>query len=116
MDDFGKRDTLSFNIFVNSNNHPTFIKPLTNLTTNKNRPFSIKETSSSQIKFNLPSSASSLEIYDINGRCVQKLKPVDAQAVWNGLNSAGRPVSSGRYFAKIKNGTSSRMAEFSIVR
>jgi hypothetical protein len=115
-DDYGKKDTLTFNIFVNSSYHPVAIKPISHLIANKNRSFSINQTLSSPIKFNLPNGISSLEIYDINGRCVQRLKPVDAQVVWSGLNSAGRPVSSGRYFAKIKDGTSSRMAEFSVVR
>ena len=116
FDDIGNKDTLTFNIFVNSSYHPAALKPISHLIANKNRSFSINQTLLSQIKFNLPNGTSSLEIYDINGRCVQRLKPVDAQAIWNGLNIAGRPVSSGRYFAKIKEGTSSRLAEFSVVK
>jgi uncharacterized delta-60 repeat protein len=112
----GRKDTLTFNIFVNSSYYPVAIKPISHLLANKNKPFSIVQTSSSQIKFKLPAVASSVDIYDINGRCVQRLKPVDAQVVWNGLNTAGRPVSSGRYFVKIKDGTNSRMAEFSVVK
>ena len=115
-DDFGNKDTLTFNIFVNSSYHPAAIKPISHLIANKNRSFSINQTLPSQIKFNLSNGTSSLDIYDINGRCIQSLKPVNAQVVWSGLNSAGRPVSSGRYFAKIKDGSSSRMAEFSVVR
>jgi flagellar hook assembly protein FlgD len=116
FDDIGNKDTLTFNIFVNSSNQATSIKPHPYSVANKNKPFSIVQTSSSQIKFTILSGASSIDIYDINGRCVQRLKPVDAQVVWNGLNTVGRPVSSGRYFAKIKEGSSSRMAEFSVVK
>jgi hypothetical protein len=115
-DDYGNKDTLTFNIFVNSSYHPAAIKPISHLIANKNRSFSINQTLPSQIKFNLSNGTSSLDIYDINGRCIQSLKPVNAQVVWSGLNSAGRPVSSGRYFAKIKDGSSSRMAEFSVVK
>jgi hypothetical protein len=115
-DDHGRRDTLLFNIFVNSNNVATSIKSLPQCAVNKSKNFSISQTSNSQIKFNFPSRTSAIDIYDINGRCVQRLKTVDVQVVWNGLNSAGRPVSSGRYFVKIKDGSSSRMAEFSVVR
>jgi hypothetical protein len=115
-DDYGKKDTLTFNIFVNSSYHPTAIKPMSHSIAKNNQTFRISQASASQIKFSLPTDASNIDIYDINGRCVQRLKPADAQAVWNGLNSAGRPLSSGRYFAKIKDGASSRMAEFSVVK
>ena len=115
-DDFGKKDTLTFNIFVNSSNKPTAIKTLSRPILNKNQFFSIMQTSSSQIKFTLPSGASSLDIYDIHGRCVQRVKPMGAQAIWNGLSTTGSPVSSGRYFAKIKEGKTSRMGQFTVVR
>ena len=115
-DDFGKKDTLTFNIFLNSSNKPTAIKTLSRPISNKNQPFSIMQTSPSQIKFTLPPGASSIDIYDINGRCVQRLKPIGAQAIWNGFNAAGSPVSSGRYFAKIKDGKTSRLGQFMVVR
>ena len=116
MDDIGNKDTLTFNIFVNSKNKPTATKPLSRPIQNKNQAFSIMQTSSSQIIFTLPSGASNIDIYDIHGRCVQRLKPTSAQTVWNGLSAAGSPVSSGRYFAKIKEGKTSRMGQFMIVR
>ena len=115
-DDFGNKDTLIFNIFVNSSYHPTAIKTLSSPIPNKNRAYSIMQTSSSKIKFTLPAGVSSLDIFDIHGRCVQRLKPTGAQAIWNGLSAAGSPVSSGRYFAKIKEGKTSRLGQFTVVR
>ena len=116
FDDNGNKDTLTFNIFVSSSYKPTAIKSLSRTSLNKNQSFSIMQTSSSQIKFTLPLGVSNIDIYDINGRCVQRIKPLGAQAVWNGLNAAGSPVSSGRYFAKIKEGKTSRMGQFTVVK
>jgi hypothetical protein len=62
------------------------------------------------------SGASDIDIYDVNGRCVQRIKPVGRQAVWNVFNAAGRSVSSGSYFAKIKEGKASRIGPLSVVR
>jgi hypothetical protein len=115
-DDFGEKDTLTFNIFINSSYNSTAMKPLSHPIANNNHAFSIMQTSSSQIKFTLPSGASNIDIYDIHGRCVQRIKPVGAQAVWNGLGTTGSPVSSGRYFAKIKEGKAIRMGQFTVVR
>jgi|GEM_PF-1812958 hypothetical protein len=116
FDDFGRIDTLTFNIFVNSSYHPVAIKPVSQFIANKNQSFSISQTSSSQIKFTLTTGVSNIDIYDINGRCVQRLKPAGAQVVWNGLSTSGRPVSCGRYFAKIKAGSNSRIVQFSLMR
>ena len=116
MDDIGNKDTLTFYIFVNSKNKPTAIKAFSPLVAYKNQPFSIMQTSSSQIKFTLPTGVSNIDIYDIHGRCVQRIKPLGAQLIWNGLGTTGSPVSSGRYFAKIKEGKTSRMGKFTVVR
>ncbi len=63
----------------------------------------------SMIEFTLPDPDQiSLSIYDINGRLVNELVEgyIDAgyhQVIWSGVNNAGKKVSSGVYFAKLKS-------------
>jgi hypothetical protein len=116
FDDFGNKDTLTFNIFVNSSYHPTAIKPVSRFITNKSQAFGISQTSSSKIKFNVPSGALSLDIYDIRGRQVQHIVPSGTIALWNKTNASGTPVPAGKYVAKMVTGKSSRVQEFMVVR
>jgi hypothetical protein len=116
FDDIGNKDTLTFNIFVNSLFHPTGVKPASRFIARKNQPFSITQTSASQIKFNLPSGALSLDIFDMRGRQVQHISPAGSSALWNKTNALGTPVPAGKYFAKIKEGPGYREQGFMVVR
>jgi hypothetical protein len=116
FDDNGNIDSLTFNIFVNSSPHPTAIKPISRFIAGKNQSFGISQTLPSQIKFTLPSGASSLDIYDIRGRQVRRITPSGAIALWNKTNASGTPVPAGKYFARIKGGAGAKEQGFVVVR
>ena len=67
------------------------------------------------IEFTIPADAQvALSIYDISGRMVRRLcadEPMRAgshRMVWDGRNSAGRPVASGTYFCRLRAGDKCR--------
>jgi hypothetical protein len=113
--DTGDKDTMSLNIFVNGLDIPTSAK-ISNRFSSSNQALNIIQLSLSQIKFSLPAGISIVEIYDISGHCIQQLRSAGPQVVWNTLNASGSPVNSGRYFAKITNGTASSVSGFTLVR
>ena len=118
--DTGRIDTLTFNIFVNDCFN-TPIKPPT-FTKNISKPFEIIAASSlSRIKFSLSPSLSSICIYDINGRLVDRIKPIPgaskAYAVWPaGSGSGTGKIPAGRYFARVLYGKKSIVRPFLLVR
>lgn len=65
---------------------------------------------STQIRIYIPKMANArLEIFDVQGRSVKILVDSILGAgeyafVWNGTNSAGRPVASGTYYYRLKSG------------
>ena len=72
------------------NNYPNPFNPITNI------DFSIKETGNVII-----------EVYNLKGQLVNTLineikEMGDHTAIWNGTDNAGKPVSSGVYFYKMK--------------
>ena len=115
-DSNGAADTLTFNIFVNPSNNPASMENPSRRIPNKNQPFRITRISSSLIKFALPTGVSYIDIYTINGACIRRLTPPGAEAVWNGLTSAGLPAPLGRYCAKIVDKKTSRVRQFTLVR
>ncbi|MBC8366805.1 T9SS type A sorting domain-containing protein [bacterium] len=76
-----------------------------NLRVSKN-PF----RSNTTLSFSLPATADlRMDIYDVQGRLVRNLHAGsaaagDRQLLWDGLDSQGRPVRSGVYFAKASAG------------
>jgi hypothetical protein len=114
----GRTDTLTFNISVNSSYIPSSKTVRPSRSDNAaNRPFKILSTrSSGEIRFALPAAASSLTIYDIYGRTVQKLVPVNGYAVWKCGGKAGKAASAGRYFARCTIDGSSILKPFSLVK
>lgn len=114
----GLTDTLTFNIFVNSSYIPPTkaVRPSRSDNAAK-RPFRIlSNKSSGEIRFALPEAASSLTIYDIHGRTVKKLVPVNGCAVWKCGGQAGKDAAAGRYFARCTVGGSSVLKPFSLVK
>jgi hypothetical protein len=115
----GTKDTLSFILFVNYNpSSPT--KP-SRITKNASKPFEIITTLSSiKIKFSLPSLVTSICIYDINGRIIDRITPEvsssGASAVWPGNGSDVGKIPTGKYFAKVSDRNKSSVKSFIIVR
>jgi hypothetical protein len=117
INDAGRKDTLSFNIFVNSDYHAPVIKKPSQTLKTASKPFGIITTSlSGKVKFSLPSSASSLCIYDITGRMVDRIVPIisgsGAYAVWPGDPSNRSRIHPGKYFAKALMGKSCAVKAF----
>ncbi|MBN1425592.1 hypothetical protein JXA88_13640 [Candidatus Fermentibacteria bacterium] len=67
-------------------------------------------TSSAQIRWNVPSeTAVKLCVYDIAGRLVRTLRPVDGVATWDGKDSAARLTALGTYVIRDEAGRSLRL-------
>ena len=95
-DDYGKKDTLTFNIFVNSSYHPA--KSTNPLSGQRWSPLpnkiSIHNISSNEVRFSLPAGTKSLGIYNIHGQLLENISVRGNQATWLPGHAAGR------YFAK----------------
>jgi hypothetical protein len=121
VNDAGRKDTLTFNIFVNSDYHaPASIKP-SRITKSPSKPFEIISTTfSNKIKFSLPSSVTSICIYDINGRIVDRIAPIvstsGASAVWPCNGAGNGKIPTGKYFAKVSDGRKSAVKSVLYVR
>jgi hypothetical protein len=106
-----KKDTLSFNINVNSlavpiNNHPQIT-----YSGNPAKSTGISITSySSRVMFTIPIKTSTLEIYDIKGHLAAKLPVENNTAVWRGTNAAGR------YVVRVSDGKQRIVRPFVVVR
>jgi hypothetical protein len=110
-DDFGKKDTLTFNIFVNSKDHPSkVINPTSNLKNQAHRSSISISTFSSYTSFSLPVPTGSLAIYDIHGRLIETLSVSNSTAIWNTKKAAGR------YIARMMNGKSNVSKAFVVVK
>jgi hypothetical protein len=94
-DDMGKKDTLTFNIFVNSKDHPTkTINTIARSTNTTMNDLTVQQFSSKEVHFSLPVGTKSLGIYNIHGQLLENISINGAQATWRPKHAAGR------YFAK----------------
>ena len=94
-DDFGKKDTLTFNIFVNSKDYPVkTVNPIFRSSNPSLHDITMRSLSSREVRFSLPSGASSLRVYDVRGQLLENLSIRGNQATWQPRHAAGR------YFAK----------------
>jgi hypothetical protein len=94
-DDMGKKDTLSFNIFVNTNHISKATNPLSlqrqSPLTNE---ISVRNISPKEVRFSLPAGSKSLGIYDVRGQLLEKISVIRNSATWRPKHAAGR------FFAK----------------
>ena len=110
-DDFGKKDTLTFNIFVNSKDYPTkVIKPTSSFSCQTHQSGISISTFSSSISFFHPVPTGSLAIYDIHGRLIQNLSFTNNTAFWRGK------IPAGRYFAKMTDGERDVVKGFTVIK
>ncbi len=115
----GQTDTLSFDIFVNSPS--TSAKKLFRSNKIDLKKFDIVTASSSAAMiFFLPSNCSSVCIYDITGKIVDRIAPTisstGSYAIFSGATSARCNMPSGKYFARVSYGKNSRVKPFLFVR
>jgi outer membrane lipoprotein-sorting protein len=95
FDDMGKKDTLTFNIFVNSKAHPTkAITKVSRPTNTSQNDLTIHQLTSKEVLFSLPAGTKSLGIYNIHGQLLENISVTGNQASWLPKHAAGR------YFAK----------------
>jgi hypothetical protein len=110
-DDFGKKDTLTFNIFVNSKDHPSkainTISRSTNIALND---LTVRQLSSKEVRFSLPLGTKSLSIYNIHGQLLENISVRGNQAAWLPRHAAGR------YFAKAIWEKGEMVEGFTVVR
>jgi hypothetical protein len=121
VNDAERIDTLTFNVFVNSNYHAnSSIKPsIFNKVASK--PFKIDtKILKNKIKFSLPSSVTSLCICDINGRIIDKITPTisgsETYATWPSTMAGGTKFPTGKYFAKVSAGRITAVKPFLFCR
>lgn len=121
FNDIGRKDTLTFNIFVNSD-YKTQILPRT-ITTSKTvaMPFDITiKSSSGYVKFYLPSGAGTLNIYDIKGRIVDKITPAESSSrtgiSWPGDRPNRSAIQTGKYLVKASMGNMSTAKMFTLIK
>ncbi len=75
-----------------------------------------------RIRYELPMSTHvSLQVLDVSGRVVRNLlsrtESAGAREVtWNGMNDAGRPVSSGVYFTRLQAGSEQQIKKMTLIR
>ncbi len=122
VNDVGRKDTLTFNIFINTNHQtiPSSIGPSRKNKTELKQSEIVTTSLSGKVAFALPASAASLRIYDVNGRTVDKITPIasgsGANAVRPGTSTGCARVPSGKYFAKVNIGKNYVVKPFLLVR
>ncbi len=110
-DDFGNKDTLTFNIFVNSKDHPNkTINQLSRSVNSRHVDIAIRQLSSREVCFLLPSGTSSLAIYDLGGQLLETLSVKADQAIWQPKHATGR------YFAKAILDKGEMVKGFTVMR
>jgi hypothetical protein len=110
-DDFGNKDTLTFNIFVNSKDHPN--KTINSLSRSANSPrnnINVYQLSSREVRFLLPSGTSSLGVYDLRGQLMENISVKASRAIWQPKHATGR------YFAKAIFESGEVVKGFTVVR
>jgi hypothetical protein len=121
FNDMGRKDTLTFNIFVNYDyKTQNSARPL-QATNPISMPSDITITSiSGYVKFNLPPDAGTLYIYDLKGGIVDKITPARTSLVtclsWPDNQSSRSVIHTGKYFFKAKVGKKSITKLFTLVK
>ena len=50
---------------------------------------------------NAPKLNSRLEVYNLKGQLIRRLKVADSEAIWDGRDAANKPCANGIYFIKL---------------
>lgn len=82
------------------------VAPMEHLVTASPNPFRL----GSMIRWEVPGDAAlTLGVYDVAGRLVRTLRPVDGHVVWDGTDTASRQASPGAYVIRDEAGRSLRL-------
>jgi regulation of enolase protein 1 (concanavalin A-like superfamily) len=109
-DDFGRRDTLTFNIFVNSNYHPIKVIEKSSHSATARNDIVVQPISSREVRFSFPDGATSLRIYNISGQLLENISISGNHATWHPRQGAGR------YFAKAIWDKRETVRGFTVIR
>ena len=96
--------------------------PIRPLAYSLNQNFPNPFNPSTRISFSVPKDGNvNLSVFNLNGRKVKELinRNINAgihTATWNGINSDGKPVSSGVYLYIIKNDSFSAMKKMILIK
>jgi hypothetical protein len=108
INDAGRKDTLTFNIFVNSlNYHSNQVKPSGIHTTEFTKPGINAIPFSGTMKFILPAYIKLLCVYDARGKMVGKFTPIISNSKSTVFWPTGSKIPAGKYFAKAFYGRNS---------
>ncbi len=118
-DDQGRKDTLSLNIFVNMQNQPSHIRTTHQVAKDKaSGVFTIASyLERGKVQFNFPASVELLSIYDMSGRLVDRITPVNPTGrqtiLWP---ASGTGFHSGQYIARAVDGKKTEAKVFMLGR
>jgi hypothetical protein len=119
VNDAGKKDTLTFNIFVNSDlNISVVVKP-SRIAKSATKSFDVIPSSSgNRVQFSLHSEVSMLCIYDVTGKLIDKIMKLNSGDLymWPAASSKVGKFPAGKYFARASTGKSSMVKPFLLVR
>jgi hypothetical protein len=109
FNDKGRKDTLTFNIFVNYDYKTQNVSSPLQAGNSMAKPFDITVASiPGCVKFNLPPNTGVLSIYDITGRLVDKITPAYSSSEtyinWPVNQTNRSSIHAGKYFIKAKMG------------
>jgi hypothetical protein len=119
VDDQGRKDTLSLNIFVNIENKPSHIRAKHRIQQDKVQSvFTVtSHLERGNVQFNFPASGALLSIYDMSGRLVDRINPVNSTGRQTILWPAGGTgYHSGQYIARVVTGKKTEAKVFMLGR
>jgi hypothetical protein len=119
VNDAGGKDTLTFNIFVNSDFHTSGVVKPFRIDKSSTKSFDVIPASSgNRVKFLLSSDVSSLCIYDVTGKLIDKVMRLNSkeQYTWPPTSPKAGKYTAGKYFARVSAGKSSMVKPFLLVR
>jgi hypothetical protein len=115
-DDYGTRDTLTFNILVNYQTPSVKALQTRDYSITKNLKLTATPNSSTGIKFALPSCISKVKIYNMEGKCIRSLHSDGTEIIWNTQNEYGASAGSGHYIAEVISDNLRYTIPFSVIR
>lgn len=120
-DDMGRKDTLTFNIFVNDDLKKLVSSKYRQINNASSKKFEITLVSfPGSVRFSIPPFSVAIDIYDVTGRNVDRIVTGQSSSgssfSWPGNVSSCTKFPVGRYLAKVVMGKNSVVKSFVLVR